>query len=90
MKREDVIKRLCVLVSEVGLEHFQNKYAHDCFCIDNEGYDFQFSEEVIAFIENVVRKEIFDKGESKEIDDDLWKSLCWGKDESQIKQIYIS
>jgi hypothetical protein len=53
MDREETIRRLCGLVTEVGSEDFKNKVEHDCFC--SFGVDRpQVSEEVIAYIEQAV------------------------------------
>lgn len=53
MQRKDVLKRLCALCCEVGE---QEDLPHDCFCSDDP--NFQFSEEIIKFIENSVREKL--------------------------------
>ena len=65
MTREEVIRRLCALATEVG-PRLNPLHAHDCFCGENElsGTDafngFQFNEEIVEFIENVTREAMWD------------------------------
>jgi hypothetical protein len=54
--RKEVISRLCELTSKVGNQVFNNTVPHDCFCTEEKG--FQFSEKVLEFIEDAVKKEI--------------------------------
>lgn len=60
MTKEEVIKRFCALASEVGPK-LSSLHAHDCFCGENNlsGNDtfggFQFSHEIMEFIEEAVR-----------------------------------
>jgi len=56
-----IIERLCNLVSEVGSVRYHDELPHDCFCgINPRGikFDFQFDEEIIAFIESAVRERL--------------------------------
>jgi hypothetical protein len=55
MQRKDVLKRLCALCYEVG-EQLSEDLPHDCFCL--EAPNFQFSEEIIKFIEDSVREKL--------------------------------
>ena len=58
MTKTEVITRLCDLSSQVGDKVFKNKEAHDCFCDLNPMAGFQFSEQVILFIEKAVKEAI--------------------------------
>lgn len=65
MKREDVIKKLCVLCTKVGeSEHFDNKYAHDCFCGEKEA--FQFDRKILDFITDAIDEKLGHKEVEKE------------------------
>ena len=57
----DVIERLCALVSEVGHRQFADVAPHDCFCGKNprgKERDFQVDEDVITFIETAVHSRL--------------------------------
>ena len=61
MKKVDVIRKLCSLSTNVGNEVFGNLNPHDCFCDMSKmrnPCDFQFSEEIIAFIETAILEKI--------------------------------
>ncbi len=67
MDKQVVIHRLCKLGTKVGVEVFQSKDGHDCFCGDNRLSNtvlntFTFSKKVIEFIEQVVNKDIRESG----------------------------
>jgi hypothetical protein len=58
----EVIRRLCLLASEVGTMVYNDESDHDCFCsIHDEHDEFRFDEEVIAFIESTVRQAIIER-----------------------------
>lgn len=58
MTKKEVIERLCKLGSGVG-EYKNHMHAHDCFCREGpEEYGFNFSEEVMKFIEEAVATKI--------------------------------
>jgi hypothetical protein len=57
MTRQEVITRLCELVSLVNAEVFQFRVASDCFC-EEGNVNFQFEEEVIRFIEDAVKEKL--------------------------------
>ncbi|VVB52097.1 Uncharacterised protein [uncultured archaeon] len=72
MTREEVLNKLCTLCTEVSKKRFGNSEASDCFCPQGDisrliairyGLNFQFSDKVIAFIEQAV-KEKLSKGKS--------------------------
>ena len=66
--RDDLMERLCKLATLVGGEIYHDKHAHDCFCArhysDPKDYNlpaawnFQFSPQIIEFIEKAVLKAI--------------------------------
>ena len=67
MTKNEVIKRLCTLLSEVGDKVYKNRFAHDCFgglqnkLCENEGYDscnYCFQGPILEFIEKVVKDRI--------------------------------
>jgi hypothetical protein len=66
MKATKIIERLCCLASKVGDQAFNAQEAHDCFCphfTDEDschlpGGGFQFSEKVLAFIEEAVNEKL--------------------------------
>jgi hypothetical protein len=62
MKKQEVIERLCILVSKVGEEVFEDGLAHDCFCGVNmfslNEDSIVVSEEIIQFIETAVEQHI--------------------------------
>lgn len=57
MTKKEVIQRLCKLASDVG-EHKNHRCAHDCFCEEAAFDIFNFSEEVMQFIEEAVETKI--------------------------------
>jgi len=57
MDKSEVIERMCALASKVGTVRFNNTKAHDCFCgLGAMGFDYQFEEEILDFIEDAVDK----------------------------------
>jgi hypothetical protein len=70
--RNEVVRRLCRLASEVARDHFNHMEAADCFCGQSaEGYqtgkavmtalgmgDYRFSEKVLTFIEDAVAEKL--------------------------------
>ena len=56
MKRSDVISKLCGTSTLVGTKVFNHTCAHDCFCTDSSG--FQFEQDVLDFIEVAVEEKI--------------------------------
>lgn len=60
IKKEKVLERLCEISSEVMDAMYNCSKPADCFCGDNPGHPnhFQFSEEVLSFIEDAVREKI--------------------------------
>ena len=74
MNKEQVIARLCSLVSEVGRVVYRDQEAHDCFCrrmtyLDFSLPDAQVSEKIIGWIENVVENAVRENIESKKTRD---------------------
>jgi len=60
MNKDEVIYRLCELVSKVGRQKFNNSYPHDCFCGENPlkiGI-FHVDEVVIDFIEEAIEEKL--------------------------------
>jgi len=60
MNKDQVIKRLCALSSNVGSRKFKSSIPHDCFCEDgkNSCFSFQFDEQIIEFIEQAVNEKL--------------------------------
>lgn len=60
IKKEEVIKQLCLLCTKIGEDVFDSCIPHDCFCGDNKNFefDFQFAEEIITFLEKSVDERI--------------------------------
>ena len=54
MNKEDVIRRLCALVSEVGHTVYADNREHDCFCIEQVASNPRVHAEILAYIENAV------------------------------------
>lgn len=56
MKKEEVIRRFCLLATEVATQAFKDQYAHDCFCPDAKLHldSFIFDEEILRYIEDAV------------------------------------
>lgn len=72
LDKHEVIERLCMLASDVGSKHFDNDFAHDCFCglakgpFQNCGAsNYRFDETVIVFIEEAVKAAINSKYEEE-------------------------
>lgn len=57
LSKQEVITRLCQLVTEVGEEMFKNSIGHDCFCGMNPMPDehFRVDSEVIEWIEEAIK-----------------------------------
>jgi len=57
--RDEVLKALCAITTKVG-KHLDNMQPYDCFCraFADTNPNFQFSPEVIAFIEQAVQAKI--------------------------------
>ena len=66
MKKHEVIERMCALSAKVGSEVFKDSEAYDCFCRVGHPTNnhYQFSEDVLKFIETAVAEKIA-KGEKK-------------------------
>ena len=84
--KEDVIERLCLLVGKVGVQHFNYRAAHDCFChkADPKWEDFRCDDGVLDFIEKAVE----DKLKGVKLMEDLFErkedcppveSIIWDK-----------
>ena len=58
MNKQEVLEKLCTLVSKVGEEHFNNKVVHDCICGQNPFSMDEVHEDVIGFIELAVREKL--------------------------------
>ena len=59
MNREETIERLCAVATRVGLEVFNSREAHDCFCrLAGNVKGFTMSPAIIIYIENVVQAAI--------------------------------
>lgn len=56
MRRDDVMRRLCKITSEVMADKLNCTVPADCFCSDSMTRDFEFSERVLDFIEDACRK----------------------------------
>ena len=57
MTQKEVIERMCVIASLVGI-YQDNVFATDCFCGKGPGWDFRFEEPPLKFIEEAVVREI--------------------------------
>lgn len=61
LDKKEVVVGLCQTVRRVG-EHFENRYAHDCFCEQSLQRDtilgFQFDDQVMKFIRDAVDEKI--------------------------------
>ena len=59
--KQEVITRLCALVTEVGVVKYKNSVTYDCFCganpLGNRKY-FAVGEEIIEFIESAVTEKL--------------------------------
>lgn len=60
MCKTEVITRLCILASKVGEKAFNNRFAHDCICKEEDSH-FQFEEPVLRFIECAVEEALAKK-----------------------------
>lgn len=60
MTREDIIARLCALVSTVSEVRFHNIYPHDCFCgnIEYPKDYFKVDEMIIKYIEDTILEKL--------------------------------
>ena len=60
MRKENVIKELCKLSTDVG-GFFNHEYAHGCFCGENklELSGFQFQDEIMDFIKEAVNEKMY-------------------------------
>jgi hypothetical protein len=58
MNKQDVIERLCRLVTKVGTDVFGHVQAHDCFCRNNANPHIDSN--VIEFIERATNYMISD------------------------------
>jgi hypothetical protein len=58
MDRDAVVERLCELATKVRDQHFGLLHPTDCFCEGASKFNFQFSPEVIEFIEQAVNEKL--------------------------------
>jgi hypothetical protein len=60
MTKEQTIERFCKLSEQVASsQKFNWMHPADCFCTNRcNGFNFQFSEEIMYFIEKAVQKEL--------------------------------
>lgn len=60
MTKEQVLERLCIVVTKVGAEAFHEAEAHDCFCPVGQSNPstFRVDEAVMKFIEDAVDEKI--------------------------------
>ncbi len=65
MTKQDVLTRLCALMTKVAEERFNMEYrgmgvAHDCFCAAQQenGAFYQMDERVIKYVEGVVEEKL--------------------------------
>lgn len=58
MTRDEVIARLCALVSEVGDKVFHDQHQHDCFCGHNDIEFGRVESEVVDWLEHAVKTAI--------------------------------
>ena len=62
MTKDEVINRLCALVSRVGAEAFDDAYTHDCFCGDSNmrlrPEDIRVEELVLEWLEDAVEEKL--------------------------------
>lgn len=62
-RKNEVIERLCCLVTKVGAEEFDQELTHDCFChrsgTGNSG--FNCDAQILEFIENAVNAALKDR-----------------------------
>jgi hypothetical protein len=54
MTQQEVLERLCALCTEVMAREFGYEVAADCFCNSKHNPGFQFSPQIIRFIEEAV------------------------------------
>ena len=54
LEKEQVIKELCKLCTNVNDEVFRYSVATDCFCTKEDSCDYRFDEEVLTFIKDAV------------------------------------
>jgi hypothetical protein len=69
MTKQEVLKRLCELTTEVMTRHYGARVPADCFCTEKilpAGLKFEFSEWVIVFIEEAVTEAMSRKYERRE------------------------
>lgn len=62
-RKQEVVNRLCSIVSTIGKEHFKSKEAFDCICHKNLSMipkveNFQFSESILDFVEEAVKEKM--------------------------------
>jgi hypothetical protein len=59
MNQQDVIRKLCVIVSRIGADHYKSELPHDCFCADSPAARFQqVHPDLLTFVENAVNEKI--------------------------------
>jgi hypothetical protein len=63
--KQEVIEKFCILSTDVMKKVFDNQYPADCFCGEKEYHHYQFSDEVMSFIENAIKEAIAKQIKSK-------------------------
>lgn len=54
LTKQQIIKELCTLATEVNEKVFDYSVATDCFCTKDESSDYRFNQEVLDFIKAAV------------------------------------
>ena len=69
--KSDLLARLCALCTEVGERLYNSREPHDCFCNarTEDSDSFQFSSDIIDWIEEVVELSIPPKENKKNSDE---------------------
>lgn len=57
-RQKEVIARLCAIASNVAKRQFQNDLPADCFCHEKKMIGFQFSDQILDFMEVAVEEHI--------------------------------
>jgi hypothetical protein len=62
LTKQQIIKELCTLSTEVNEKVFEYSVSTDCFCTKDASSDYRFNQEVLEFIKAAVVEKI-KKGE---------------------------
>jgi hypothetical protein len=58
MTKRAVLERLCILARKVGEEEYNSLEPYDCFCGEKIHPDYQFSTQILEFIEEAVNTKL--------------------------------